>query len=80
MTITLNPDQEKAIEEAIRSGKFASADEFIASAIASFQQQPPAADSSRREAVRRMAEFGEKHGLQLGEAVTRKFLHTAHRH
>ena len=48
MTITLNPDQEKAIKEAIRNGKFASADEFIASAIASLQQQPAAADSSRR--------------------------------
>ena len=35
MTITLNPDQEQAVREAIRAGKFTSVDEFIAQAIAS---------------------------------------------
>ena len=81
MTITLNPDQEMAIQEAIRGGKFASADEYIAAAIATLRHRPAApTDSSRREAVCRMREFGEKYRLQLGGPVTRKLLHTAHRH
>jgi len=34
MTITLQPDQERAIGEAIRAGAFRSVDEFIETAIA----------------------------------------------
>jgi hypothetical protein len=34
---------------------------------------------ARVEAVRRMAEFGEKHHLSLGEPITRKLLHEGHR-
>ena len=34
MTITLNPNQEQAIREAIRAGRIASVDEFIEHAIA----------------------------------------------
>ena len=35
MTITLSPDQEQAVREAIRAGKVASVDELIERAIAS---------------------------------------------
>lgn len=38
MTITLNPDQEQAVREAIRAGKFTSIEEFIARAIASLPE------------------------------------------
>ncbi len=34
---------------------------------------------AREEAVRRMIEFGEKHHLNLGEPITRQFLHEGHR-
>jgi Arc/MetJ-type ribon-helix-helix transcriptional regulator len=34
MTITLSPDQEQAIRDAIRAGRIASVDEFIEHAIA----------------------------------------------
>ncbi len=34
---------------------------------------------ARVEAVRRMAEFGEKHHLSLGEPITRKLLREGHR-
>jgi hypothetical protein len=34
MTITLNPDQEQAIRDAIRAGRIASVDQFIEHAIA----------------------------------------------
>lgn len=35
MTITLSPDQEKAVRDAIRTGRIASVEEFIQQAIAS---------------------------------------------
>ena len=47
MTITLSPDQEQAVRDAIRAGKVTSLDEFIARAIASLpKRDEPAAESS----------------------------------
>lgn len=40
MTITLQPDQEQAIQAAIRSGTFRSVDEFIDAAIATLPGTP----------------------------------------
>jgi hypothetical protein len=34
---------------------------------------------TRADAVRRMAEFGEKHRLNLGEPMSRELLHEGHR-
>jgi hypothetical protein len=46
------------------------------------RSRPEAGSESdrRREAVRRMMEFGEKYHLSLGEPVTRALLHEGHRH
>jgi Arc/MetJ-type ribon-helix-helix transcriptional regulator len=78
MTITLNPDQEKAIREAIKAGLVRSVDDFIESAI---EALPHSANGtpSREEAVRRMQEFGDTYHLNLGEPVTRTLLHEGHR-
>ena len=78
MTITLTPDQEKAVQEAIQAGLVRSVDEFIEVAIHALPHREEAA--TRAEAVRRMREFGEKHGLSLGEPITRKLLHEGHRY
>ena len=43
MTITLQPDQERAIEAAIRAGAFRSVEEFVDAAIATLPDQPVAA-------------------------------------
>ncbi len=40
MTITLQPEQEQAIQEAIRTGTFRSIDEFIDAAIATLPTAP----------------------------------------
>lgn len=45
MTITLRPDQEEAILEAIRAGRFASIDEFIEHAIATLPAGSGAAEA-----------------------------------
>lgn len=79
MTIQLSPEQERAIQEAIKSGFVRSVDEFIDKAIAMLPHYNHQSGSSRQEAVRRMEEFGEKYRLSLGEPITRKLLHEDHR-
>jgi Arc/MetJ-type ribon-helix-helix transcriptional regulator len=78
MTITLTPEQEKAIREAIGLGVVRSIDEFIDTAIEALPHGARDA-STRAEAVRRMQEFGEQYRLSLGEPVTRSMLHEGHR-
>jgi Arc/MetJ-type ribon-helix-helix transcriptional regulator len=80
MTIEISPEQERAIQEAIKSGFVCSVDEFIDVAIAMLPQSRDHAESSRRAAVRRMEEFAEEYHLSLGEPVTRKLLHEGHRY
>jgi Arc/MetJ-type ribon-helix-helix transcriptional regulator len=78
MTITLTPDQERAIREAIQAGLVRSLDEFIETAIHALPRRE--STDARSEAVQRMLEFGEKHRLSLGEPITRKLLHEGHRY
>lgn len=81
MTIKLKPEQEQAVRDAIQSGLFRSVDEFIDKAIAGLPHgQMPPTDANRKEAVRRMAEFGDQHQLSLGEPVTRRLVHEGHRY
>jgi Arc/MetJ-type ribon-helix-helix transcriptional regulator len=80
MTIHLSPEQEHAIQEAIESGLFRSVHEFIDAAIANIPRANVLGESSRQEAVQHMVEFGEKYRLNLGEPVTRKFMHEGHRY
>jgi Arc/MetJ-type ribon-helix-helix transcriptional regulator len=79
MTIKLTPEQEKAIQKAIKSGIVRSVDEFIDTAIA-LLPQPKGTGISRQAAVRRMEEFGEKYHLSLEKPITRKLLHEGHRY
>jgi len=80
MTIKLTPEQEKAIQRAIKSGVVRSVDEFIETAIALLPQAKDQNGGSRQEAVRDMLEFGEKYRLSLGEPITRKLMHEGHRY
>ena len=80
MTIQLSPEQERAIQEAIKSGVVRSVNEFIQVAIAMLPHSNEQSEDSRREAIRRMEEFGKKYHLSLGEPITRKLLHESHRY
>ena len=80
MTIQLSPEQERVIQEAIKSGVVHSVDEFIDAAIAMLRQPKDQNENSRRETIRRMEEFGEKYHLSFGEPITRKLLHEGHRY
>jgi Arc/MetJ-type ribon-helix-helix transcriptional regulator len=78
MTIQLSPEQERAIQEAIKNGVVRSVDEFIEAAIAMLPHSTEQSSDSRREAIRGMEAFGEKYRLNLGEPITRKLLHEGH--
>lgn len=80
MTIKLTPEQEQAIQNAIKSGVVRSVDEFIDTAIALLPQGKTQSNGSRQAAVRGMEEFGEKYRLSLGEPITRKLMHEGHRY
>jgi Arc/MetJ-type ribon-helix-helix transcriptional regulator len=66
MTITLQPDQEQAIEEAIRAGAFRSVDEFIKTAIASLTNQTVTAELPHTP-PRKSRLWDLREGLLLGD-------------
>ena len=75
MTITLNPEQERIIDEEIKSGHFRTPDEVLDQALAALREKKQA----RREAVRRIREFGDKHRLSLGNTSIKDLIHEGHR-
>ena len=79
MTVELKPEHERIIQEQLASGQFKSVDEVLTIALASLPHDRRFDRETRRKAVRRMIEFGERRNLSLGEPVTRGFLHEGHR-
>jgi Arc/MetJ-type ribon-helix-helix transcriptional regulator len=65
MTITLQPDQKRAIEDAIRAGAFRSVDEFIETAIATLPSYTIAAEPPHTP-PRRSRLWELREGLALG--------------
>jgi len=79
VTIDLKPEQEQIIREQLATGRYGSVEEVLDTALASLPQDRGFDREHRREAVRRMIEFGERHKLSLGEPATRQLLHEGHR-
>ena len=77
MTITLRPEQEQVLMQAINSGLAHSTDEALDQALDALRHrlpQPAATGDSPAEAVRRLATFGERHGLSLGGLTIKDLL------
>jgi Arc/MetJ-type ribon-helix-helix transcriptional regulator len=72
MTITLHPDQERAIEQAIRSGAFRSVDEFIDAAVALLPNTAAAEPATPPVRKSRLWELRE--GLALGDLSIRDLI------
>jgi Arc/MetJ-type ribon-helix-helix transcriptional regulator len=79
MIIELKPNQEKIIREQLATGRFHSVDDVVDTALSTLTHDEQPDPETRRDAIRRMREFGERHRLSLGEPITRKFLHEGHR-
>lgn len=78
MTITLKPEQERVLTEAINSGLAHTTDEALDQAIDALRtrltQTASSADESTAAAVRRLATFGKRHGLSLGGLTIKQLL------
>ena len=72
MTITLQPDQERAIEAAIRAGAFRSVDDFIDAAIANLPNA--AAENSVRSPARKSRLWELREGLALGDLSIKELI------
>ena len=80
MIIELKPGQEKIIREQLASGRYSSVDDVVDTALSKLTRDDEQPDpEARRDAIRRMREFRERYRLNLGEPITRKFLHEGHR-
>jgi len=79
VTIELKPEQEQIIQRQLASGLYQSVEEVLDTALAGLPHDRRFDREHRREAVRRMIEFGERRKLGLGEPVTRELLHEGHR-
>ncbi len=79
MTITLSPEQEKVILEAIRSGLVQTTGEALDQALSALRERLPSESASADEGVataaRRLATFGKRHGLSLAGMTIKELLH-----
>jgi hypothetical protein len=76
MTITLRPEQEQVILDAITSGLAHTADEALDKALDALRLHLPLrSDGDAATAVRRLATFGKRHGLSLGGLTVKELLH-----
>jgi Arc/MetJ-type ribon-helix-helix transcriptional regulator len=81
MTITLTPDQEKAIQDAIRSGVVRSVHEFIESAIGALPQRESEFDPEKAsESVTRIRELRKGVRLDRRGMSVREMAHLGHRY
>ncbi len=81
MTIEINqPELEALIQQRLGTGEFGNVEELLTTALSQLPDDKRFNRNVRREAVRRMKEFGKQTRLGLGEPVTRRFLHEGHRY
>ena len=84
MNINLTPEQERLVNDELRSGHFQSAEEVIAKALAALREKegsPLASDSNGRqdEAVREMLNFVETNRTSLQGISVKQLIREGHR-
>jgi Arc/MetJ-type ribon-helix-helix transcriptional regulator len=83
MTVRLDPNSERLIEQPLRAGHFRSAEEVVARALETLaeRQSMPSEEQGKRRAVQDMVEFAGKHGFTLGEGLDiRDLVNEGHKH
>ncbi|MGB6946015.1 MAG: hypothetical protein WBE37_26685 [Bryobacteraceae bacterium] len=77
MAITLKPEQEQVLIEAVESGLAGNANEALDQALEALKNRLPqkgVTDESVAAAARRLATFGERNGLSLGGLTIKELL------
>jgi hypothetical protein len=84
MTIELKPEDTRVIDQAIQAGLIRRPDDVVEVGVETLRSRLEARlareSSARKDAVRRMQEFGDRYQLGLGERITRDLLHEGHRY
>jgi Arc/MetJ-type ribon-helix-helix transcriptional regulator len=83
MTIHLTPEQERIVQNELKSGRFRTVEEVVAEALNSLRERQQsaagtAANGEQREAVRQMLEFAEKNRTWLVGVSVRQLIHEGH--
>ena len=72
MNLSLSPEIQKLIQDRVKSGKYGTAEDVIAAAVATLEQQEHSGDFETGE-LERLLEEGEGSGAPLeGEAVLKE--------
>ena len=84
MTINLTPEQERIINDELRSGHFRSAEEVITEALVALRESARASLSAIEngrcdDAVREMLDFVEKNRTLLQGISAKQLIHEGHR-
>ncbi|MCC6362584.1 MAG: type II toxin-antitoxin system ParD family antitoxin [Bryobacterales bacterium] len=82
MDIHLDSRGEHLIEQQLRSGRYRSAEQVVASALEALAEKEYArTDDERRKAVQDMLAFAAKHRLTLGEDIRiQDLIHEGHKY
>lgn len=83
MNINLTPEQERIVNDQVKSGHFRSAEEVIAQALIALREKehlaPSTGNGNREEAVREMLNFVEKNRTLLQGISVKQLIHEGHR-
>jgi putative addiction module CopG family antidote len=84
MNIKLTPEQERIVQDELKSGYFHTAEEVIGEALRALREreQSPGgaiANGGQREAVREMLAFVEKNRVRLEGVSVKELIHEGHR-
>lgn len=78
MTIQITkPELEALINERLQTGAFKDAEDVILQALRTSGGPPPQAEQDRLAAIERLATFGKRHRLSLGDITIRQLRHEA---
>jgi hypothetical protein len=83
MDIHLDSHAERLIERQLRAGRFRSPEQVVVSALEVLTQteEPLSEPGERRQAVRDMLEFADKHGFTLTSGLSiRDLIHEGHKY
>jgi len=84
MNIRLTPEQEKIIQDELKSGHFQSIEELIAKALQALREKEGSAaagtpNGAQREAVREMLAFVEQNHVRLEGVSVKELIREGHR-
>ena len=80
MAVTLNPEQERIVNEELRSGRYRSAEEVIWQALAALREKAhgrATEPAEQRRAVQDMLDFAERNRTSLQDISIKELIHTS---